>query len=212
MRQHDTTRDALRARSHTPAVNHRDPGACRTGKYDHGLPSQSRLHRHSARDRCRHFGRYDPHRRWDFHRAINAEERSHTTAQAGPAQTVVTALASPIISGSNLNEVTLESLGVKGNETIAEPIGIELINSTAVVSNVIVSDLHGANGTLVYTNGLNAIGLRISGTFSVTLFNSTIEDITGGNADVNSEGRGGDGIGVLAAGEGQLTIISSDRA
>ena len=131
------------------------------------------------------------------------------TAQAGPTQTVVTALASPIISGSNLSKVTLESLGVKGNGTIAEPIGIELINSTVVVSNVIVSDLHGANGTGVYTNGLDAIGLRISGTFSVTLFNSVIEDITGGDADVNSEGRGGDGIGVSAAGEGQLTIISS---
>ena len=78
-----------------------------------------------------------------------------------------------------------------------------------MLSNTIISGLHGARGTPVYTNGLNAIGLRISGTFSVTLFNSVIENITGGDADVNSEGRGGDAIGVSANGEGQLTIISS---
>ena len=46
------------------------------------------------------------------------------TAQAGPTSTIVTALASPIISGSNLSTVILEGLGIKGNSLITAPIGI----------------------------------------------------------------------------------------
>ncbi|GEM_PF-3252651 len=130
-------------------------------------------------------------------------------AQAGPTSTIVTALASPIISGNRLNAVTLEGLSVKGNEAITAPIGIDLVDSALVVSNVIVGDLHGANGTPVYTDGLNAIGLHISGTFNVTVSNSIFENITGGDAEADSVGRGGDGIGIAANGDGQLTILSS---
>ncbi len=130
-------------------------------------------------------------------------------AQARPTSTIVTALASPIISGSNLSAVTLEGLGVKGNPSITAPIGFDLVDSSVVISSVIIGDLQGAHGTPVYTNGVSAIGLRISGVFSVTMLNSVVENITGGDAEFDSEGRGGDGIGISAMGEGQLTIISS---
>ena len=131
------------------------------------------------------------------------------TAQGGPTSTIITALASPIVSGSNLDAVTLEGFGITGHPAITAPIGIDLVDSSVAVSNVIVSDLHGANGTLVYTDGLNAIGLRLSGTSSVTVSNSIFENITGGDAEVDSVGRGGDGIGLSATGDGRLTIISS---
>jgi hypothetical protein len=83
-------------------------------------------------------------------------------AQAGPTQTLVTASASPIISGSNLVSVTLDGLGITGSEASTDLIGLDLIDSSVVISNVIVSDLHGANGTPIYTDGLSAIGLRLA--------------------------------------------------
>jgi hypothetical protein len=130
-------------------------------------------------------------------------------AQAGPTQTIVTASASPIISGSNLVSVTLEGLGITGSEAITDLIGIDLVDSSVVISNVIVSDLHGANGTLVYSDGLSATGLRLSGTFNVTVSNSIFENVVGGDALYESEGHGGDARGIAATGEGQLMIISS---
>jgi hypothetical protein len=130
-------------------------------------------------------------------------------AQAGPTHTIVTASASPIVSGSNLVSVTLEGLGITGSDSVTELIGIDLQDSSVLLSNTLISELHGASGTLVYTRGATAIGLRVSGTLSVTLFNSVIENISGGDALPDSEERGGDAIGVQADGTGQLTIVSS---
>lgn len=130
-------------------------------------------------------------------------------SQAGPTQTVVTASASPIVSGSNLVSVTLEGLGITGSDPVTDLIGIDLLDSTVLLSNTLISELHGVSGTPVYTNGLSAIGLRTTGAFSVTLFNSVIEDLTGGDADYDSEGRGGNAVGVQANGIGQLMIAFS---
>jgi hypothetical protein len=130
-------------------------------------------------------------------------------AQSGPTQTIISASTSPIVSGSHLSSVTLDGLGITGSDPVTDVIGIDLLNSSMLLSNTIISELHGANGTPVYTDGLNAIGLRLSETFNVTVSNSIFENITGGDAELDSMGRGGDGIGLAATGDGQLMIISS---
>ena len=131
------------------------------------------------------------------------------TSTDGPTSTIVMALASPIISGSNVSSVTLDGLTLTGSDPITDLVGIDLLNSSILLSNTFISGLHGTNGTAIYTNGLSAIGLHVSGTFSVTLFNSVIENITGGYADHDSTGRGGNATGVAAIGTGHVSAISS---
>ncbi len=131
------------------------------------------------------------------------------TAQNGPITTRITALASPIISGSNIYSVTLQGFSIQGSPAAALPNGIVLTNSSVIISNVIIGNLSSSNGTISNPNGLTAIGLQISGEVSVTLSNSIIENIAGGNADFDSSGQGGDGFGINAVGDGQLLVISS---
>jgi hypothetical protein len=140
---------------------------------------------------------------------LNLRSNITLTAQDGPANTIITALSSPIISGSDIYSVTVQGFSIQGSPVVSISNGIVLTNSSVMISNVIIGNLYGANGTTIYSNGLTAIGLQLSGSISVTLSNSIIENVAGGNADVDSSGQGGDGIGVAAFGDGQLLVLSS---
>jgi hypothetical protein len=131
------------------------------------------------------------------------------TAQSGPTATNITALASPIISGSNVSTASLQGFSILSAPAFTSSIGIDLLDSSVIISNVVISNLQGADGDINYPDGLPAIGLQISGTFNITFANSIIDNIVGGNADVDSSGRGGDAIGIVALGDGRLVVVSS---
>jgi hypothetical protein len=133
------------------------------------------------------------------------------TAQDGPTQTVVTASASPIVSGSNLVSVTVQGLGIQG-QGISTPLGIDLVDSSLVLSNVIISNLHGVNGTSDQPHGDSVVAIRLTGTLYVKLIDSTIQDITGGDGvDLVSDTgtAGGNAVGVQAYGLGSIDVINT---
>jgi hypothetical protein len=128
---------------------------------------------------------------------------------AGPTNTIVTALASPIVSGSNIVSVTLQGLAIQG-QGISTSLGIDLFDSSIVLSNVVVSNLHGTQGITDQPHGGSAVAIRLTGTLQVLLINSLLQDITGGDGFVdfasNTGAAGGDAAGVQAHGAGMLNI------
>jgi hypothetical protein len=132
-------------------------------------------------------------------------------AQDGPTQTIVTASASPIVSGNNLVSVTVQGLGIQG-QGISTPSGIDLVDSSLVLSDVIISHLHGANGTSDQLHGGSAVAIQLTGTLQLRLIDSTIQDITGGDGvDLvsNTGTAGGNAIGMQARGLGSVDVINA---
>lgn len=128
------------------------------------------------------------------------------SAAGGPADTLITASASPIISASNAVSLTLLGLGIQGQVAFAAPVGIDLVNSSVVLSNVIISKLQGSDGQTGIPTGTAVSGIHISGNSQLTLVNSRIEELTGGHGLDGSGMPGGDVTGLMAVGHGQLSL------
>lgn len=128
------------------------------------------------------------------------------SAASGPTDTIITASASPIVSASNAVSLTLLGLGIQGQVAFTAPVGIDLVNSSVVLSNVIISKLYGSDGQTSIPTGTAVSGVHISGNSQLTLVNSRIEELTGGHGLDGSGMPGGDVTGLMAEGQGQLTL------
>lgn len=131
------------------------------------------------------------------------------TSTDGPTSTIVTALASPIISGSQIISVAVSGLGIQGNSTLTTPVGLDFYSSTLMLSNLVISDLRGATGTAIYTDGADAIGLRLTGQSDLRLTDSSLQNIMAGNGLSGSGAIGGDAFGVWVEGLGTASIMTT---
>jgi hypothetical protein len=128
----------------------------------------------------------------------------------GPTSTIVTAATGPIVSAQAVTATQLSGFTLDGSAIVTPAIGLSLVDSEFTLANSRIQHLHGLTSTKTI-NGGDALGLRITGTFSVTLEHTTIADIQGGHAGGWTTGlaSGGSATGIAAIGNGQLTITAT---
>jgi hypothetical protein len=129
------------------------------------------------------------------------------TSADGPTSTIVTAVTGPIVLAEAVTATQFAGFTVDGSAIITPAIGLSIVDSEFTLANSRIQHVHGLTGTGTITGG-DAIGLRITGTFSVTVEHTTIADIQGGNAspDPYANASGGSATGIAAIGNGQLAI------
>jgi hypothetical protein len=132
------------------------------------------------------------------------------TSTDGPTSTIVTALTSPIISGSQVLSVTLYGLDIRGNSMLTQPVGLDLLNSQIKLTNLRVDELRGEDGTPAQPDGRPAIAIRLQGDFDVQISSSVIHGITGGSGLSGAWRSGADAYGLYGAGSGQLNVRDSE--
>jgi hypothetical protein len=125
------------------------------------------------------------------------------TSTNGPTSTIVMAATGPIVSAQAVTATQLSGFTLDGSAIVTPAIGLSIADSEFTLANSRIQHLHGLTGTRTI-NGGDAIGLRITGTFSVTIEQVMIADILGGPGT-----SGGSATGIAAIGNGQLTITAT---
>lgn len=126
----------------------------------------------------------------------------------GPEVTTITATEGPIVTASDVVSAAVQGFSISGQDIITATVGIELFDSDLVLSDCIIRDLRGADGQAAEPDGEDAIAIRSTGFGTLTIMDSTIQDITGGDGlkGVDGGATGGDALGIWADGGGEAII------
>lgn len=122
----------------------------------------------------------------------------------GADATTLTAVSGPIISAGNVVSVTIDGITIDGRDTVST--GLKGMNSELVLSHSVIQNLRGADGEDGRPDGEKAVAIMVTGTSKVTVANSIIQDIAGGDGLLDSGATGGEAAGIVMEGEGRAAI------
>ena len=131
------------------------------------------------------------------------------TSNDGPDVTTIVANQAPVVSAEDVVSATLRGFSITGRDPITTLVGIELVDSSLVISNTIIRDLHGMDAGATQPNGRDAIGIRVTGNSDLIVSGSSIQDISGGNRPAQPDGRAGSAAGIWMEGTGRIVATST---
>ena len=131
------------------------------------------------------------------------------TSNDGPDVTTIAANQAPVVSAEDVVSATLRGFSITGRDPITTLVGIELVDSSLVISNSIIRDLHGLDAGATQPNGRDAIGIRVTGNSKLIVSGSSIQDISGGNRPAEPDGRAGSAAGIWMEGTGRVVVTST---
>ena len=127
----------------------------------------------------------------------------------GPDVTTIVANQAPVVSAEDVVSATLLGFSITGRDPITTLVGIDLVDSSLVISNTIIRDLHGMDAGANQPNGQDAIGIRVTGNSELIVSGSSIQDISGGNRPAQPDGRAGSAAGIWMEGRGSIAVTST---
>jgi uncharacterized repeat protein (TIGR01451 family) len=129
--------------------------------------------------------------------------KSGVTVQSehGAETVAVTASSQPIVSASGVVSAVIQGLDIAGQGVVTSAVGVEVVESEVTLSECVVRDVRGANGSEVHPDGEDAAAIR-STRSELTIIETSIKDIVGGSGidswEYNSDG--GEAFGIWADG------------
>lgn len=144
-----------------------------------------------------------------YHEQIALRSGVTLRASAGMSATLLTADTGPIVAAHDVTSATLDGFTLDGAGMLPPAVGISVTNSSLLIVNSVIRNLHGADGTATHRAGEDAIGIQLRGSLRVGLYHSVIRFVEGGIGYLQGaylEGPGGHAIGVSATGSGSIDL------
>lgn len=126
----------------------------------------------------------------------------------GAENTLITASVGPIVSASDLNATVMAGFTINGSQAMTTAVGIKAVDSVLSLDDIIIQNLNGRDGIEGQPDGTPVTGIQISGTTTLTLTTSIIQNLRGGNGLDGLEGgaAGGEAAAIWAERAGTLTM------
>ena len=129
-------------------------------------------------------------------------------SEHGAETVTVTASSQPIVFASGVVSAVIQGLDIAGQGVVTSAVGVEVIESEVTLSDCVIRDVRGANGSEAHLDGWDAIGVRSTGANHLTITGSTIGSVFGGNGSVLGYDMGGGGMSVGVSASGGRVVIT----